>query len=85
MLLLSLIFVVVVVVVVGAGSRIVVVVKDMDENNSAVICGERLKKKEILDINRGRSFLRELAEMHSVIIEPSVRDGTKTVIDVSDV
>ena len=70
---------------IGAGRRLVVVIKDIDITSPIVICGESINNREILDINRGRKFLRELAVIHSVIIEPSVNDATKIVIDVSNV
>ena len=36
-----------------------------------------------MDLNRGRSFLRELADMHCFIVEPSVQQGVETIVKVS--
>ena len=56
----------------------------MSIDKSTIICGESLGEEEITDLNKGRAFVRELAEMHSVVVESSVSDGTSTAVKVTD-
>ena len=58
------------------------VVTDINEDQPAAICGERLADTEVKGLNCGRELVRELALVHCVMVEETVAAGTDTVIDV---
>ena len=65
----------------GQDRRIVVVLNDITRD--IAIEGVALSQRELRDLNRGRSYLRDLAQTHCTVVEPSVEEGIRTVTDVS--
>ncbi len=66
---------------IGQRGRLALALTDLPDN--AVLHGRRLARREIDDINRGRVFLRAMAEKHGVAVFASVADATAHAIELA--
>lgn len=65
----------------GIGRELVVVVEDI-QGEDPKIGSETLSRREVEDLNRGRAFVRNLAEHSGSILEPTVAKGVETSVRV---
>ena len=64
------------------GWRIVVVLHYLSESKEVEIAGETLTKQEVIDLNRGRSFLCDILEKLGVPVFDNLDDALKLTCDV---
>ena len=66
----------------GSGRDMLMVVDDIVGDNPA-IGGDRLSPREVEDLNRGRAFVRNIAEQGGSLLESSVHQAVCSLLDVS--
>jgi len=65
---------------IGCGGKIALAIMDVTE--ATTIEGKPLTKDEIKDLNRGRAYLREIAEQHHIKVYTDIRSATKHAIEL---
>lgn len=65
---------------IGTGKKIALVVVDLEPDS--VMDGEALSKAEVKDLNRGRAYLREVAEMTGIPVFKDIAEATKHAIQL---
>lgn len=66
---------------IGTGGKMALAVQDLEEES--MIGGSFLGKLEIKDLNRGRAYLREIAEAHAVQVFHDVSSATEHAIQLA--
>ena len=69
---------------VGSDRDVLVVVDDITGENPA-IGGDRLSCREVEDLNRGRAFVRAIADEGGCLVHSTVHKAVTALVDVSDV
>jgi raw len=67
---------------IGQGGKIALVVNDLEPE--AEMDGLPLTKQEIKDLNRGRSYLREVATQNGVPVFENIADATKYAVALAN-
>lgn len=66
-----------------SSSRDVLVVVDDIRGEAPVIGGDRLSRREVEDLNRGRAFVRSITDKSGCLVEENVHEAVTALVDVS--
>ncbi len=67
---------------IGQGGNIALVVNNLEAESE--LDGHPLTKQEIKDLNRGRAYLREVAEQNGVPVFEDIAEATRYAIELSN-
>ena len=67
---------------VGSSRDVLVVVNDIT-GDAPMIGGDRLSRREVEDLNRGRAFVRSITDKSGCLVEETVQEAVTALVDVS--
>lgn len=66
----------------GSSRDVLVVVNDIT-GDAPMIGGDRLSRREVEDLNRGRAFVRSITDKSGCLVEETVQEALTALVDVS--
>ena len=67
---------------IGSSRDVLVVVNDIT-GDAPMIGGDRLSRREVEDLNRGRAFVRSITDKSGCLVEETVQEAVTALVDVS--